>query len=268
MKNLENLEKIDAYLDGSLTPDEMQEFETLLNSDTDLKVEFNTIKKIRESIILRSDLALKSKIAKTHTELKEEGFFNNNTKIFNMKNGNFTKWAAGIAALFILVMATLILFPNKGNIDDMLAADLKPNNELALITIDKLEADGFVDINENRKDSLLIAMKAYSDFKFKDAKTLFDQYLVSYPEDKTALFYLGLTQLNLTEYSDAVKTLTPLVKEKDFEFREDVVWNLAICYLSFKNNDGNVAAKNMFDELTKNKDSKYFKAAKGYLNLL
>ena len=104
-----------------------------------------------------------------------------------------------------------------------------------------------------------LSISFYNDGFFELAENSFKEFIKEYPDSvykNKAFFYLALSQIKLEKYSESVRYLSILTKDKNFEYYNDVIYYLAIGYFLIEDfNNSEIFCKEFF--LTyKSRDSK------------
>lgn len=105
-------------------------------------------------------------------------------------------------------------------------------------------------------NSLPKARALFNEGKYDTALTLFKSHNNSYPYNPNVAVYIGVCQLELQEYSDALKTFTILQNSNTID-NHKAYWYMALVYL--KQNDGD-KAKQILKVIVKNPS--YYNAEK------
>ena len=274
-EDFKNIEQIEAWLEGKLNEAERIDFEKRMQDDPVFVKEIEFLKDVLTGIKLTGEERIRSDARKIEKELEEENFFNSQTKIVAMTNNTKTssskRWLAIAASLVVLVAAAAYFLREQPSPTDPAAAFAeyyKPEKAKLPAILDRLEASGLADENKTKDDSLAQALDLYHQDKYAESKSALSGYLEVYPDDQLAHMYMGLAQLQLTEYAKASTHLTPLLKAENFEHLNTVKWYLALCYSQFGTPSGIDNAKKLLNELAADPDSGYYKEALGYLKFL
>lgn len=265
------LQQVDAYLSGRMTNDEVVNFKSKMSNDSELASMVEEMIDLRKGIQLAGEEKLRAKIQEVEARLESDNFFNNSSKTIKMETTkNKFRWQP-IAAIGAILLAAGMFFMNSQKSPDpaaLFAEYYKPDNIVINDVMDKLEARGLADEKSLKEDSLLLALKSYEKYEYKAARSTLSKYLDSYPEDQTARFYMGLTQLQIGNYANSSEYLQPLCTEEGFPYQDAAKWYLAMCCTQIEGPDGMTLAKKYLKQLSQNSKSAYQGNAKAYLNAL
>lgn len=274
-QELHNIERFDKYINDKMDEAELAEFEKELEENKELADDLAVFLDIREGVEAIGDKELESKIKAIDKKLDRDNFFSEPTsKIIKMKSTKsiWRRPLAIAASLAVLLTAGYFLFSPTNNNQQNLAATFEkfkqPETTATSEILDKLEASGFADDNKSKQDSLAAALTLYEQGAYKKAISYVNQYLKTYPEDKVAKLYLGLSLLQDEEYGKAAKHLMPLAELDDFEQQEVAKWYLALCYTTFKSESADKHAKRIFQELLSSSRPEYVRGSKAFLQLM
>lgn len=175
---------------------------------------------------------------------------------------NLIKYGHFIALALVLIGLAFYSF-SKPKQAQRLESDLyQPEQEKLVGILDEIKVFGFAGKAENQQDSLAIALDLYGAANYGEAQIALENYLNTYPDDKTARFYYGMTFLYLKSPEKALNTLAPLSELNDFELQDDARWYAALAAA----NIDQMRALGFFSKLAKDKKSKYQDAAKAVMN--
>ncbi|MBK9016290.1 MAG: hypothetical protein IPM82_20695 [Saprospiraceae bacterium] len=130
--------------------------------------------------------------------------------------------------------------------------------------LDRLEAKGLGDPGKMADDSLAQALKLYGEAKWEEARSALDIYLQQHPDEPIAQLYMGLTLLQLSDYTKASRFLMPLADDTDFQYQNMAKWYLALCYTYFNTAESVANACKLLKDLTANPESGYYIEALGH----
>lgn len=262
---------VESWMTGEMDTQTRLDFEQRMKSEPAFQQEVEETKDMILSIEYANVSRIKGKLEKIHHS-------NKNTKqpiLKNMENTNQSNrkkpyWWAIAATIALLVGASYFLLNEPAtniNQENGFEKYYAPEGMLVNQLLEDLESSGFADPNKEKNTALSNALTLYKTHVFKDAKTELIQILAANPNNKTAQLYLGLTELQLGLYGNAVQFLQPL-NDPNYEHNELVKWYLGMAYTQTMKDEGIIVAKELFRQLSLNKKSNYYKEAKEYLRLL
>lgn len=202
---------LNGYFENSLSDEELNLFEELLQNNADFKAEFEFRKELKSAIQHSKRAELKEKLRKHETQ-----------------NSNLRKlvsnWRYVAAAVLVLGFGSYFILNNLQNSNDVFTQyyETYPNVVSPVVRADSsdtsLEAKAFL---------------AYENKDFKQAESLFSE-LFKTQQQEYALFYQAMSYLEIEgKTSDAISLLEKT--EWTNEFKEKSLWYLAMAHLKMKN---------------------------------
>lgn len=224
--------KIQKYLEGKLSDDEIGQFEEEMSQNASLKQE---VEALREMMVMydQEDWQISadnqgSEKAKRYQKLLFDdqaqdtlSSIKDAEKSFHEKQkpGIKIKWALGIVALILLLIFIVnTLKPSKNN------ASLYAEN-IDSVTLPSLTS-------RNDQNILSRAEKLFNTKEYKEALTLFNEYKSqnSGQFNSQLELYRGLSYLHLDMDSEAEETFSSLITTNSLD-NEKAIWFLALTYL-------------------------------------
>ncbi|MBK8483589.1 MAG: hypothetical protein WAS55_02175 [Saprospiraceae bacterium] len=256
----ELIEKVHQYLQNEMNNSERKEFENQIESDPILKKIIHQEKIILIGIQTYYNKSLKSKIKNIESQYLNHNY----KKIYTMPK--FSKIALLAAMLFLAVAVVYFTKNNNSpNVDQIIANNYSRETTQAQKILASYDQQGFMNIYNN-SDSFKLAMKYYKDEDYKNAIINFQNFLQVFPEDKTALLYIGICYYSEGHYATAIKYLNSLAIDTNFDQRDDAIWALSFCLL--KAEDGKQNAVRYFSICANDSQSKYSHKCKKMLDLI
>lgn len=149
------------------------------------------------------------------TEIKKKGF--SRTLIIRY----LSVAAAALIGVFILVRT---LFPSYTP-DKLYESYYKPFDAISPVTRS---------LNDNEVGIYASAIRSYKTGDYLNAASLFSESVLKDPAPVSSRFFLGLTQLALGDYNQAISLLTGVVNESG-EFGKEAQWYLGLAFLKTGN---------------------------------
>lgn len=205
------------HFEGTLSNEELKEFNTLLITDNDFKEAFEFQKELQETLVLNDREQLKEEIQSWDTDRKKH---------------DFKPWL--IAASFIILL-TIPSFWYFGQSDlsneDLFATNFEPYRNVVHPIVR----------GENSDD---LKIKAFIDYEAKNYKEALNSFnvLLNEGNDATISFYKANTLMQLNKTNEAIPILETNVKNSD-TLQDRNLWYLALAYL--KNNDTDASKKTL-----------------------
>lgn len=227
------------YFTNDLSPDQEQQFNELLATDSEFKQQFDFEKDLQGVIRDKETTDLKSKLVGFEKEFAKE------TPVRTLRP-NYQKWAMAASIALLVTMGWIgynnLSGPNYGNLYESNFQEY-PNTVYAITrgeTIESIERDAFA---------------AYEAGNYQKAIDNFNKIPAENKEEYLD-FFLGQSHLNLGELQKS-KTYLNSVISSDSEFIAEAHWYLALISLKEKNKEG---ALSNLKTLTSNYDFQKDKA--------
>jgi tetratricopeptide (TPR) repeat protein len=243
--NSPDLHTIDDYLLNRLEGAELEAFEKQLTQDQALADEVAQHRKLMAAVDVLGDLSMKERVRKIHyTEMNRP----DPTQTPNKTR----KWA--IVTVLVLLTAFglwTMLRPKQQAPAQLYAAYYEPYNL------------NFGSRSTESEQILAEAGGLYKSSNFAQALPLFEQALSTDPADSKARLALGICQLELGQYDQALAQFNGLMDANDPLFGEQAQWYAALTKLR----QGDIAGcKALLEGVVSNKDSQFYEKAKELLN--
>lgn len=217
-----NFDRIEDFLDGGLTDDQLKEFENDLLNDSDLQMELDFHREVDEAIMENDIMDLRSKLEAIEVPPKVEE---------KRKFKYLTKWniVAASLALFLGLGSLMFLVNNKSTYSNekVYSNYYKPYN----VVMNTRSPDASID------NMLVNALKSYEARDYRTALNLFKQILEKDSTNITSNFYSGISNLEISEYHKANKNFKRVLRHKNNLFIEQSEWYLGFCYLMTNERD-------------------------------
>lgn len=217
-----NFDRIEDFLDGDLTDDQLKAFEQDLLDDEDLQMELDLHSEVDEAIMEEDIMDLRCKLEAIETPP-------NPTQKRKLKF--LTKWniAAASLALVIGLGSLLYIMNNKSTYsnDQIYSRYYKPYNVINTTRSSDIMMDNV----------LVTALKSYESKDYRTALNLFKQILDKDSTNITSNFYSGISNIEINEYHKANKNFTRVLNHKNNLFIEQSEWYLGLCYLMTNEQD-------------------------------
>lgn len=195
-----NTLKIESYLEGDMTEEEKQSFESELSSDHELRSFVETYRTINVEMrnaqkYEEQEMALKSTLqGLSKTYFSSQTQLQAKAPVLAMsKSRGFSKIALSAAAAVVLVFVSYLFF-NNSNKARSLANDYV-----------KTELSHLSQTMDGAKDSLQQGIAAYNKNDFNKAIELFESVYKAHPDNSDALRYAGTAYLVTKNYNKALE---------------------------------------------------------------
>ena len=239
----DNFEKIENYLNGSMTAEEKSRFEKELEENNELQQLFNLYRTINSEMYNAEkygdrEAALKN----TLSRLNGKYFKQQSAPVISMQQkNNLSRRIMAVAAGLILILVAYFTFFNSRNTPTRLA-DQYVKHELIHLS----------QTMDGAKDSLQQGIAAYNNKEYEKALQLFETVYTSHPDNSDALRYTGTVYLITKEYDKALEKFDDLAAKTEL-FSNAGPFLKAVTLLQRNAAGDKAAAKAILEEVVKDK---------------
>jgi len=223
MIDIETYRLIDKYLNDTLTIDEKENFEMLINSNSEIREEFS-IQKNLFSIIGDSDEEIQQRL-----QIKKK--IQNIGKRYHRKRITIFRQRLAIAAsIIILIGIGYNIFNNK---TQSLYDDYVNWNELPSLTH-----------RAENTNNLAQAEIYFLNKEYNNAIIEFENYIREQGNNPQVFAYLGAAYTEITDYENAIKAFDNLEKGNSLDSNK-AFWYKAIVYLKMDDEKNSIKMLNL-----------------------
>lgn len=211
----EQYDRIERYLDGAMTPGELDKFQQKLNTDPEFASAVTLHRELAETLA-------GERIHQFRKTVKEVDA--------NWKPASGGRWLKVLKSPQNLAIAAslLLLIGFFG----WWTLDGPSNPEIASQYFEQLPLQTLMSPDSNEEQALRSeAHQAYIDGGYPEARDKFQILAQLNPDDLNYQLYLGISQLGSQQAAAAVSTLQPLAGSEDGTVTLEAAWYLALAYL-------------------------------------
>lgn len=234
---LQHIELIENYIEGKLSENERQDFETRLILDADFKEEFELYKAIVAGIKEQGEDNLKTKLKLADNELDNE------PKIIELKKENkksINYWAVAATIIFILGLGLFWSLANKTDLPQL--ANNFYEKEKGLPNEMSVTQNQLADVMNLYKSGDYVAAKNKLEFLLKENNT-----------NDTLQYFYGIVNYELENYRASRTGFNSIKTESNYY--EKAQYRLILIFLKTNNKQ---SAINKIDECLLNKQHLYY----------
>lgn len=216
---LKHIELIENYVEGRLSENERQAFETRLIIDTDFKEEFDLYNNVVAGIKASGMENLKAKLKEADDELDSDN-------VVELKTGkkNNTRLYLSIAASLVLILGIAFIWKINSINDLSGMADSIYEKEKGLPVEMSIESNG-----------LKGAMNSYKTGDYNSAKKYLTDVINNNQANDTAYFYLGVINYELKDFKGAESFLSSV--EPTSQLYSKAQYRLLLTYLKLNSKE-------------------------------
>jgi len=235
---MRHIDRIQRYLDGEMSDDELKLFKDDLQKDPELVKELDLHRSIGDIILSKDEERFRKKLDEAYRAYKIKSF-NRNENSLKSKKPRYKILLYGSAITLVLLSSVFYLI-NYGKLsNDALFKKYFISYNL------EMESRAGVEKNEETK-IIHKAIKLYEAKNYSEASQQLKSILNLQPKNTKALFYNGLCFIYLNEFENAIHSFEMVLNEPYSYFQSYAKWYLSMCYI--KTND-NVTARNLLKEI-------------------
>ena len=201
----EEMEKIESYLDNSMSALDKSQFEQELQSNPELAAKTDEIRLLQVGI---QEAILEKKLKSYHEPT---------AKLVPMKF-SAKKWMIAASTIGILIIAGWFLFLKKSPNEEIFASYFRPDPGLPT-TMSSTDAYEFE--------------KAMIDYKNGDYQKAIDSWKTQ-PKGDTLTYFIGLAYQSLGNNKEAIAQLSTIANDTNKAFHKDACWYLGLALVKEK----------------------------------
>jgi tetratricopeptide (TPR) repeat protein len=247
MNKVKYTEWIDRYMEGTLDPDVLKQFEDELKVNPELAMEYHLEKDIEIALQETDILDFRSICLDAQEEVRL--IHSRGAKVVHMVR---KYWYAAASLVLIAIIAGGILLLQPGTY----------SNERLFKMYYK---SGEIGIKRSGSSNMVEALIAYSNKDFAAASQAFDQVLVNEPTNIAVMYYCGISNIEINNYKRSIELFKGIISDGDNSYVEYAQWNLGLTYLADNQNEN---ALSEFTVIAQDKDHSYHDNAVSILEKL
>ncbi len=211
MKRSEELfEKIERYLEGRLSKDELNAFEREISTDEGLKKEIELHRNLHTGLQDQDTVKFRKKLNELSSKSKKKTGF------------RLPNWLKVAAVLIFAAVGIWVTRDTEGS------NELYDKYYMQYPAEDVLRGEG----TENEKTKIL---QTYTNGNFKEVISKLEALSSKTPGDLSLKMYLGNCYLNTNQTEEAIAVFESLLGNT--KYGEDALWYLALAHLKAQNRD-------------------------------
>lgn len=207
---LKNIEEIESYFEGKLSPEDKLLFEAKLESNPELVAEFKLYKDIRSAIVEKGKEDLKNKFAMADKELDE------GARVIPINKKTNYKILAIAASIILVVGLSIFFFLNKKNDYSQLASKY-------------YEAEKGLPVEMGPSSRLDKLMNFYKSADYADAQKELAELLKTDLNNDTLIYFDAVINDELKSYSSAISGYSNIPSTSNYY--QKAQYRLVLAYL-------------------------------------
>ncbi|HYW96406.1 MAG TPA: tetratricopeptide repeat protein [Bacteroidales bacterium] len=223
---MKHTKRIQKYLDGSLSESENKKFRKDLDMDPELRGEYQLHLLIDQTLEHHVEMRFRRKLNEVHQSQyrKDDRHIAHKPKEAQSSRTSFRKSLYFVLPAAVIFPAIFLFFSSKEvpTADEIFATYFTPYHQ------------DLISRSYHKNDSanaLIEGIYYYQKALYSQSKLRLSNYIEADSSNVTALFYLGLSQMAMSDFNDAVMNFN-LVLNRGFNYyREHCQWYLGLCYL-------------------------------------
>ena len=222
-------ERIQKYLDGKMSEEELKKFREDLIKDPELLQELDLHRSLGEIINSRDEIRFRRKLDEAYKTYKIISSEENEVNSGSLKFVSMKKLALALPVIAALVVILYFSEKKKFSNDTIFKNYLKSYNK-ELTSRDQQE-------NAEEGSLLVKAVDMYLQTQYSESSEMIKMYLRDHPGNVDAHFYNGLCNIYLNDFRDAISSFEFILQQPYSYYQEYARWYLALCYIKTNNND-------------------------------
>lgn len=225
---MRHIDRIQRYLDGEMTEDELKSFKADLQKDPELMQELDLHRSLEGAILSKDEERFRKKLDDAYRVYKIKSFKDDESATLVRKT---KKWKyiqfSGIGIILLFLGVYFMAFRKESN-------DSIFNKNLTIYNPGITLRSSSTDVQEGR--AIQQAIKLYRGSNFSDASQILNSILRKDSKNVEAQFYNGLCLIYLNEIENAINSFEFVIDQPYNYFQEYAKWYLSMCYIKTKNN--------------------------------
>lgn len=213
---------VDRYVNGEMNKEEIMSFEEELQKNKGLQANVQLENDLNTVLAQKDILEFRQKMAEVMMRQKE---IKQPAKTFRLTSRRIQLAAASIIIL-ILVSASLFLFLPRQSSNTKLFEKYYDSDRPVHVT-----RSGDVDLVE--------ALRNYQQKNYEEAILLFNDVLITDPNNSAIRFYTGISFIETEKFTDAISCFQEIIRNNHSLYVEPAEWHLGLSYL--RNGDEDLA---------------------------
>lgn len=237
-----SFDKIEMYLKGMLSPEEMASFEAELKSDQSLSEDLKLYKDIRTFLEnYKRKEKFKINLHEINKEFVQEFAAKHNIATKKPLNLKWLYYSAAAVLIIAAVSAIVFTFTKTTkSVDTLFAENYDFKNNIAIRNTDST--------------SLKNIDKCFREFAsshFENAIACFKDIKPDENEYSFSLYYSGIANMEIKNYNQAASCFRKIIDSNNHNFLLYSKWYLALCYLKLNEVD---KARVLFEDISKSEN--------------
>jgi len=242
---MNSISRIQKYLDGKMSENELKEFREDLQKDPELVQELDLYRSLDRTVASRDEERFRKKLSQVYAEFKELPAEKTEKAPPSARKLN-KKWLVAVSATLISTLSLLFYFvavKKESNQAIFEKYMVTYSTNLTLRSHAQFEAG---------KKRLEYGIQLYTRGNYSDASQQFKMVLSEDSENQDARFYNGLCYMYLNEFQSAITSFEYILTQPYSFVHENAKFYLALCYVRINNNE---TAKALLQEIISDNSS-------------
>ncbi len=226
-------DKIDRYIEGKMSTEELQDFEQKLKVDETLSDAVALQSDLLKGIELFGDQQLRENIQQAQHNMNKKESLPKQPKprrivLFSVRN------MAIAASFLILIVAGYFLLRPTDQPGRLYANYFQMDQPALENELEELSLIGMGMADRERRDQLKSSLELVQTEQYHEAVTALTEHLNIYPQDEIATYFLGLSLMQIKSFEEAIRVFAPIETDTESKYHEDARWFQALSWLQMK----------------------------------
>lgn len=219
MMTIDYSEKIDRYLDGQMSQDELSWFKKEQDQNPDLRRDLEFQQNMRAAILEDEVLQFRQVLEAAQAD------YEHNKVIEHPSRGKFSKTFRIVAAIAAILVATgfFAWYTLHGGMSNRQLYEMYFKPYKVSMNVRGVADDTQAEIRK--------ALSMYENGNYQQALPLFENVLKNSPANFAVNLYTGISLMELQQYSSATESFAKIIEHKNNLYFEQAEWYASLCYL-------------------------------------
>ena len=215
MNKMTYTEWIDNYVDGDLSEAGRKQFEAELTVNRELAFEYRLEQDLQKVLGQEDILDLRSKCFEAQQEVNLA-----TKKLAKVIQITRKYWYAAASILLIGLIAGSFFLLNPGN--------YSPEKLFKMY----YKSGETIGVSRSGNDNMVEALRYFSRNDYQNANVLFGKILENDPANFAVMYYTGISNIELKNYSKAIQMFESIISNDDNLYIENAEWYLGLSHLA------------------------------------
>jgi len=242
---MKHTDRIQKYLDGNLSEEELKKFKEDLQKDPELLEELDLHRSLNEVVTSQDENRFRKKLNEAYKVYKVDVSADTREK-HSFRKSSPVKYLSYFGAVVFFIAGIFTLHTLRKQSNEVIF------NKYFTPFVKELSSRNYSE-NDGINSALMQGVNLYLQNDFSEASKVFNIVLSENPDNTDAQFYNGLCYIYLNDFRNAISSFDNVLRQPYNYYQEYARWYLAMCYIG---TNSNPTARSILIEISS--DSGYF----------